>query len=224
MRSFKDLIRVSTSEAERFRVYSFRYHIYIEEMVKPYRNADHQQKLLTDPLDEGSTLLYAEEEGEVIGTLRINWGDSALAFDNENFALSRFPDFRRSTFSFCTRLMVSPKFRRTMLTTELAETAYRCARERGVALNFISCIRPLIPFFERLGYRRYKNEFIDPNVGPQVPLVLFLKDVGHLRCVKSPFYKEAARRVNRRPVANRFEANSQPFYTLGGGTIPPAHA
>src|SRR5215213_5818622 len=105
MRSFRDIIKIAEDDETKQRIYKFRYQIYIEEMGKPYRNADHQKKVLIDSLDENSTLLYAEQgSGEIIGTVRINWGrdnKSYAAFDNENFNLTRFKEFPNQSFSFC---------------------------------------------------------------------------------------------------------------------------
>src|SRR5882757_8136585 len=98
-------IRVADCEQTRRAIYKFRYKIYIEEMGKPYRNADHENRLLTDELDENATLLYAEESGEIVGTTRINWGSDPIAMCafREPFDLDMFQEFPSHLLSFCSR-------------------------------------------------------------------------------------------------------------------------
>lgn len=217
MRSFKNLIKIAEDDEIKQRIYQFRYRIYIEEMGKPYQNADHQNKVLTDSLDENCTLLYAEHEGEIIGTVRINWGSDKGTFnyfDSSDFALGRFRCFPDESFSFNSRLMIDTNFRSTLLGRNLAEESYHLGRERKVLFNFISCKPTLISFFSRLGFRTYKNEFDDANSGNQMPMVLLLEDENHLREIRSPFNYEAKLRSNNQSIAKWFQQEfsiHQPF-------------
>lgn len=200
MRDFTNLIRVAEKDEERLAIYRFRYEIYIEEMGKPYKNADHVNRLLTDELDDLATLLYFENEGEIHGTVRINWGKDDVAFaafDNPNFRLSRFDRFASKAFSFNSRFMVSPQFRNSRLGLDLARRSYWLGLQHRVLFNFINCNPGLVEFFERLGFKKYESTFLDEMVGDQTPMVLFLEDVDHLRHVKSPFLERT--RENRDP-------------------------
>jgi predicted GNAT family N-acyltransferase len=207
MYNFRDIIKIAESDEIKRRIYRFRYRIYIEEMGKPYQNADHQNKLLTDSLDQKCTLLYAEKNNKIIGTVRINWGadqETMNYFDNSDFALDRFRSFPDSRFSLNSRLMLSADFRNTLLGKNLAEASYRLGRERQIFFNFISCKPTLVSFFVRLGFRTYRNEFVDVNAGRQVPLVLLLEDENYLRETRSPFYQEAKLRSNNPSIGDWF--------------------
>lgn len=205
MRDFTNLIREARTENERSAVFSFRYRVYIEEMGKPYASADHENKSLTDKLDDTATILFVEMNNEIAGTVRINWGSvesSYAAFDNEAFAISKFDRFAKHAFSFNSRLSVSPQYRRSALALNLATHSYQLGLKRRVLLNFISCRPELTRFFERLGFRRYTDMFFDKDAGSQVPLVLALEDVEHLKSVKSPFLSalnQEGRRLETRP-------------------------
>lgn len=164
-------------------------------MRKQYRCADHEEKLLMDSLDKSATLLNAEVDGELVGTLRINWGHLRETIDSvwEPFSLSRFQSYQPNSFSFCSRLMMAPKFRTSGIFISLLRAAYCLGLEKGVLLNFIHCVPRHISFFEHLGFRRYKDLIVDANVGPQMPMVLFVEDVKHLMDVRSPLRHVAIR-------------------------------
>jgi putative hemolysin len=66
-------VRIAQSEAERARIFRFRYAVYIQEMGKQFPFADHAQRLLSDPLDRNGVHLFIEKGEAVIATLRINW-------------------------------------------------------------------------------------------------------------------------------------------------------
>ena len=201
-------IHIAESEQKRYEIYRFRYRIYIEEMAKPYRHADHEKKILTDPLDESGTLLYAEEDGQITGTLRINWGtdQTALDFFDKPFDLELFGDFPPGDFSFTSRLMVASKLRRSALAANLCNTAYRIGRQRGVQFNFAHCNPRITGLFQHLGFRTYKGDIEDEEVGRQTPLILLLQDIEHLKAVDSLFLVDALHRDNSSMTRRWFES------------------
>jgi predicted GNAT family N-acyltransferase len=200
MRPHKYLVNVARTEVEKQAIYEFRYQIYIEEMGKPYSCADHKRKQFSDPLDERATLLYSKMQGKIVGTLRINWGEDreALAVFAQTCGLTDFKCFPRRSLSFTSRLMVHREHRRSPLAAALSTKAYELGRERSTQLNFMHCAPRLLKFFERMGFRQYRQDFEDPEVGTQVPLVLVIEDVDHLRASRSPFLGKALERPNSR--------------------------
>jgi predicted GNAT family N-acyltransferase len=199
-------IHVAQTEDERRAIYTFRYRIYIEEMGKPYRHADHKNRMLRDPLDDEATLLYSTRNGEITGTLRINWGEdiSALTSFAESCALAHFRPFPADSLSFCSRLMVDKARRSSAVAAALSTAAYLTGRERSIQLNFSHCAPRLLSFFERMGFRQYTRPFHHSEVGPQVPLVLVLEDIEHLRVSRSPFLDRALERSNSNHAATWF--------------------
>jgi hypothetical protein len=167
-------------------------------MGKPYSHADHRRKRLTDQLDDGATLLYSAIDGEIVVTLRINWGEDSAALEAfaESCALVNFKDFPATSISFCSRLMIHQSHRYTSLAIALSSAAYVIGRERSTQFNFVHCAPRIVRFFERMGFRRYTNHFYDLEIGPQVPLVLVLEDVEHLRALNSPFLAHAVERAS----------------------------
>src|SRR5262245_39940848 len=186
-------INVAQTDAERTAIYEFRYQVYIEEMGKPYSHADHERKRLSDPLDENATLLYSERDGRIVATVRISWGEdtTALSAFANSCSLEMFTCFPATSYSFCSRLMVHKDHRYSFLAAALSTTCYQLGRERGVQFNFVHCFPRLVRLFRRMGFRQYKEPFQDAEVGEQVPLVLVVEDIDHLKAIRSPFLLHA---------------------------------
>jgi predicted GNAT family N-acyltransferase len=192
-------IRMAVSEEERVGIYRFRYQVYVEEQKKNPRGTDHASKTLKDDIDDASSLYYVAEGDKITGTLRTTFGlpDSfperlrrAFGFD---YFLKTFPP---ETFSFSSRLMVAPERRNSGIAPELAMQTYRDGRSRGIQFNFIHAAPALVPLYEHLGHRRYTNNYMDEDAGFQVPMVLMVEDLAHLRRVHSPFYSLARTQGN----------------------------
>ena len=66
-------IKMATADEERQQIFLFRYHVYITEMGKRPAGADHENKLFRDELDDSACLLYAEADGQLVGTVRFNY-------------------------------------------------------------------------------------------------------------------------------------------------------
>ena len=198
MKLLDQSITVAQSDDERRAIYEFRYRIYIEEMGKPYSHADHALKQFRDELDDRATLLYSTRDGEITGTLRINWGEDDAAFTTftQSCALANFGQFPADSLSFCSRLMVHQARRSSAVAAALSTTAYLMGRARDTQFNFMHCAPRLVRLFERMGFRQYTRPFRDPEIGSQVPLVLVLEDVDHLRATRSPFLDQALKRIN----------------------------
>lgn len=178
----------AASDEQIGRIFRFRYAIYVEEMGKPMPGADHAGRILKDELDDRSTHLMALVGDELVGSIRITWGADGLPERYVDwYGLDKFSVFPPSDFSFTGRLMVLENLRSSAVSLALAREAYRRGRERGVAFDFIHTTPRLIPFFEKLGHRRYAPEFLDPDLGPRTPMVLVLTDLDHLSGCQSPF-------------------------------------
>jgi|SRR5215831_530167 len=219
MTPFNQIIRVAETDAERRAIYEFRYEVYIEEMGKPYSHANHERRQLSDELDGRATLLYAERAGEIVGTVRINWGEDPAASKAfaETCGLADFHRFPTRTLSFCSRLMVRQDRRYSATAAALSTEAYKKGRERGTQFNFVHCAPRLVRLFERMGFRRYRAGFEDAEVGAQVPLVLVLEDIDHLRASRSPFLSQALNRPNSFGPALWFANTFSAITTNHGG-------
>jgi hypothetical protein len=68
-----------TTAEEREAVFRFWYSVYVVEMGR-YRNvADHDKRQWRDPEDDRNRILYAADDGVVVGANRISWGGDGFS-------------------------------------------------------------------------------------------------------------------------------------------------
>lgn len=66
-------IRLAETEAELTALYTFRYRIYVEEMARPQKYADHDARTIRDPLDDTAYNLVAWQDDAIAGCVRVNF-------------------------------------------------------------------------------------------------------------------------------------------------------
>ena len=168
-------IGVAESPYDRERVFHFRYRVYVEEMGKHDLScADHETATVRDELDEFGTLFYAESDGRVVATMRLSLSNEepAPALYRDIYALEAFDEFPPSSLSFSARLMIERAMRGSPALRQILVRAYEVGLDtEGQIFNFCHCSPSLVSLYEHLGYRRYKDNIIDPDVGYRVPMV-----------------------------------------------------
>ena len=171
---------------------SFRYEVYVAEMQRPQRYADHARRMVIEPLDSCANVFVALDDGRIVGTVRTNY---AARGDLDEYVRlfgidSADPRFLAGT-SITTKLMVAPHYRNTSLAYRLARATYRCARADGIHQDFIDVNPPLVPFFQKLGYRVHRPRVLHPEYGPVVVMRIDVHDAEHFERVGSPFFRLA---------------------------------
>jgi len=122
-----------------------------------------------------------------VGTVRINLRKNwPLEFENE-YGMFNFSPYYPEHVSTTTKFMIRPEHRGSIITLQFASFIYEFWRDNGIAFDFINVNSPLDLFYERLGYRKYKENFLHPEFGEVIPMVLVVFDVEYLRQVQSPF-------------------------------------
>lgn len=187
-------IRLVATKAERTAVYQFRYRIYVEEMHRKQRYADHTRKQIVDPLDETAFLVAAFDDDIVVGTQRLSVGNRGHFGEYASlYKMREFGQYWPERLSISSRLMVSPEYRRTTVPMQLAITCYKLALGAGVVFDFMDCNEHLVGYFGKLGFRQVFSRLIHPEYGEVVPMVLAGLDSEHLDRVGSPLRKHVPR-------------------------------
>ena len=183
-------IKIGFAESEdvKEKIYRLRYAVYVEEMGKRPSYADHTRKVLHDELDDGAHLVYAEVDGSVIASVRLN----ILSESRVDQFLSdayHLPLWRQSwpaeSLSITSRLVLQRQWRGSAVVGQLLLALYAFARERDLHFNFLNCAPGLVELYEQMGYWRFGEGFVDPDVGYHVSMVLPLQDHEHLKEVRS---------------------------------------
>jgi hypothetical protein len=170
-------------------IFRFRYDIYVREMGRPQKDADHARGRIEDGLDAFAFLLAAVDQATtlVAGTVRTNLlRDGDIGAYREIYGLANLSAAARGTSSVTTRLMVERTKRGSAMAVRLASALYAFGLRHGVDADYIDCNPHRVPFFEHLGYRTLRT--IDhPDYGDVTLMRLDLRDLAHLQRVKSPF-------------------------------------
>lgn len=196
--------KIAKTDEEKEDAYRFRYKIYIEEMNRP-AHADHSKRIITDWLDKDGTTLYVTNDNNIIATGRVNFKKNGPLEFEDIYGLTDFQEFYPDKVSTTTKLMLSPEYRRTPVTAQLINFIYDFGRNQGVSFDFINVNKPLDIFYEKMGYRKYKENFNHPEFGEVIPMVLVINDLDHLKKIRSPFSK-----IN----PNHDEREKQVFYEV----------
>jgi hypothetical protein len=78
------VLTVATELSELEEPFSFRYRIYVEEMQRKQKYANHASKQIRDPLDDFAINLIARDaDGAIIGAVRTNFGRDGNLGDYE---------------------------------------------------------------------------------------------------------------------------------------------
>jgi hypothetical protein len=185
-------VRIASTAEERRRVYRFRYDVYVEEMGRNPPMADHASKQLHHELDDTATNFAAYDENKMVGVIRNNSAaDSLFGLYADFYGIRELPIDHQVRTSITTGLMVAATHRKTIVGSQLATASYNYGLQRKVRWNFIDCIPPLGPFFERFGYIDHLPEAKHPEYPFSVRrLSLDLEDEEHLATIRSPFHRE----------------------------------
>jgi hypothetical protein len=185
-------VKIANTQEELCLIYILRYAVYIEEMGFKYESADHAKRMLYDDLDHTATQFYItnDAEDEAIGIYRLN-SINPYDIDPELEMRYRFSLFKPLglNMSLSSKLMIHPKLRSICTMQHILRAVFDFGVQNNQLLNFLDCSPALVPMYERLGYRRYHKNFMDPILGEKVPLVLFVKDLEYLSNLKSPLHK-----------------------------------
>lgn len=183
-------IRAAKAAEEAHAVFRLRYDVYIEELERTQRYADHARRTIEEPLDRHGKLLAAWDDDRLVGTLRINYPrDCALDEYERLYDMTRVGAAHPYHTSIVTKLLVAADYRNTTLAYRLSMAAYRQGLEDGILFNFIDVYPNRVAFFELLGYRVHVPETHHPEYGSVVIMRVDMLDADHFRRVGSPFLR-----------------------------------
>ena len=208
-------VRLALTEEDRRNLFRFRYSIYVEEMGRAPRYADHQRRTLQEPLDATGHNLIVLDEGRIVGALRANlgcetdFGEYALLYGMER-AGRWFPNHVSMTSKF----MIAPEYRSTTVAMRLVLACFELGVARDIYFDFMDTNRHLEEVYGRLGYVAYCDRVWHPEYGDVLPMVLNLTDTRHLEAVGSPYL-----RVRRRLPWASAPVEFPNTLALGAGSV-----
>ncbi len=207
-------IDIAEDQAAIDRVFKFR--AKIEALVndgKEDRDSGNTEPF-TDELDENGIQIYAESDGNIVASFRVNFGGDTKITETmkENYGLELFSDYHESELSFTSKLMIDPQWRNTTVLAKVLDAGYRMMRIKNISFDFCESSPAMVQFYEHLGYRRYKENFVDDKEGFRIPMVLITEDIGNMQKFKSPFVHVAGKFENTSVTTEWFNNKLPPYF------------
>ena len=194
MSGFKVLL-ADTPELKQ-EVYRFRYGIYVEQMKRRQLYADHAARLIEEPMDHSARNYIAFKGDEPVGVIRANMADDpAMAYYRKLYRIDSLRVRDISKVQITTKLMVRPDLRNTAIGPRMIQQYADQSYRLGVHVDLIDCNKPLIPFFERVGYFSYCGWVFHKEYGTVRPMVLAVDMVNYVDTIRSILAAPAKLRI-----------------------------
>ncbi|MEM7483508.1 MAG: GNAT family N-acetyltransferase [Acidobacteriota bacterium] len=192
-------LRWATTEDERAAVYRLRYELYVADQGLFTDVADHARRWLTDEYDAVSRVALAEIDGEVVGTVRVTFGDEAAFSDGarHEYDFARFAGVvDEGDIGIITRFLVRKEYRGNgILSFQLLWKAFECCAVHGLELLLGTCEAHLMNRYRTLGFQPYGKLYNHPTSGALVPIAIVFGDLAHMQRIGSPMASAIARRT-----------------------------
>ncbi|MEM8488594.1 MAG: GNAT family N-acetyltransferase [Bacteroidota bacterium] len=186
-------LHIAQTEAEREAIYRLRYEVYVEEMHIFNDVADHECRMLYGENDTDAWLMYAKQDGQLIGSLRLNLGKYGQFSDEleETYDLQRFRDtIQDEQLLVLTRFMVRKGYRGSRLSYRMIEEVAEICKREKIEVAVCDCQPHLIRYYQRMGFRSYACPvYNDDAFGIMIPLAFVIRDLAYLADTRSPFRK-----------------------------------
>ena len=183
-------LKFGATEAEKQAIFQHRYEIYVEEMDRYHGISDHENRVMVEDVDAYSRFLYAELDGNVIGSMRWTWGGDYDFTDRhtDQYMLKPFLDcLPPRQMIVGERFMVSKDFRGTDLLSRMFVRYMNFCNDKRIQLVFGDCEPHLLNLYQGLGFRTYSERNINSaEAGYLIPLVLVPEDLEYMERIRSP--------------------------------------
>ena len=180
-------IRAVDGPAESAAVARLRYDVYVREFGRRPSGCDDDQGMQVEEEDAVSTVFAAFDGDVPVACLRLTPIDALAAesrwrsmYDIRTFPV---PDKQQAMLS---RLVVRPAHRGTLVAPRLLAAAYDAFRAAEGELVFLRCTANMVPLYEVMGFRRYKEGSDETEAGFRIPMVMIAGDWTYFEAVKSP--------------------------------------
>jgi predicted GNAT family N-acyltransferase len=159
-----------------------RYEVYCTEFGRQSPYADHERKLITDPLDRFGHTFVAIEDGETIGTLRTNFSSEGPLGALEHCYGMRVSQYHPARTAICTKFIVKRSNRGSLVFFKLLAAWLEYVARQGIAECYIDCTPNLVRFYERCEFRICGAPFLHDENGLSFPMMLDLAHHGKALC------------------------------------------
>ena len=188
------------SAAEREAIYRFRYSIYGSELKRDYPGMDHAARTWRQPEDEQpeTRLYYLGTPRHIAGTVRARiWSEPPQDIVDE-LSLQELP--RGKKVAYLERMMLPPTLRGKLSVPAILWHGYPKLLAEGVEICVLTCVPGIARHYVRIGARPYGARLVEGASSVELPLLIEMRNLTHLRRVRS-FMVPQVRRHARPPDA-----------------------
>jgi len=162
------------SEAMLLEAKRLRYEVYCSELGRRSRNADHNNRTLSDHLDQSGHTFIAREGGQIVGTVRANFAqEGSLGAYNELYDGEPWRRFRDRA-AICTKLAIRSSNRSSDAVLHLLAAALQYVVRNDASACFIDSLPRFTPLYAKLGFVQAGEPFMHHENGWSDRLVLDL--------------------------------------------------
>jgi len=185
------VVNIADSQEEKEKIFKFRYQLYVQEYGKNPEAANHQKQWIKNELDDTGVIIYIDNDyGDIVGTIRMNFSHQtkfSLKI-KKRFNLYYFIDkFDGEKFALITGITVSQSSQNFLTPATLYSFFYCYCRQNEIPFAFSWCPSYMMKYVAKLGFRRFKKEVINTDLGVRIPLLLVCDDNTYLQKINSPF-------------------------------------
>ncbi|MFP6746489.1 MAG: cyclic nucleotide-binding domain-containing protein [Alphaproteobacteria bacterium] len=186
-------VREAANAGQREKILQFRDRIMANDMGIEPRSMDIPQQLDQAARDEAARHIFLTAGKSIAGCLRSYTSDMIAPSEqmSEVYELRAFADFKPEFLSFTDHMAVGAQWRGSRAAALMTAAAFKLARGLGAHFDFTYCTPALVGLYEKIGYRRHGGKYLRAGEGLQVPMVLVMDDVEHLKAINSPFARLA---------------------------------
>jgi N-acyl-L-homoserine lactone synthetase len=166
-----------------------RYKVYCDELHRRSPFADHENKVISDDLDEAGHTFVAVKKGETIGTGRVNIpSEGSVGLYEELYGMTGSKHHPQGT-AVITKFIVSKAHRGGPTSIKLIAAFARFTVRNSIKEVFIDSVPALLPYYKAIGFRPGREPFLHQENGISHPLVLDLvkhgKNLSNERSVRT---------------------------------------
>ncbi len=186
-------VREASNALQRDKILQFRDRIMTDDMGVDSSTMGVAQQLDQTARDEAARHIFLTSGKSIAGCLRSHTSDLIPPSEQmmDVYELQTFAEFSPECLSFTDHMVVGERWRGSQASALMTAAAFKLARGSGALFDFTYCAPALVGLYEKIGYRRHGGKYLEGGEGLQVPMVLVMDDVEHLKSINSPFARLA---------------------------------
>ena len=193
-----EIVRCKENDPVAQDVFRLRYEVFAKELSLRHENIDSEAGMFRDQFDKIARIYAGRDGGTVISSIRyVIYADLTPEFNlqpeyRELLSLDMFLPAYGDHMSIASRFVVRPDRRGSISTMRLMNESYLDGLRENIKFVFAYCSPYLIDMYTQLGFQIHGPPMSFPQ-SHFTPMVLVMRDFGHLERIKSPLYRAAVK-------------------------------